>query len=88
MGYLETKISQYVETLFTQLDANKADAGCELKQAKNVCQDFLKLIRGDILDATLITISPKTYFNAASAAMNEINRLLDEELQHLTKQIN
>ncbi len=87
MGYLETKISQYVETLFTQLDANKAGAGCELKQAKSVCLDFLKLIRGDILDASLITISPKAYFNAASAAMNEINRLLDEELQHLTKHI-
>ncbi|MCF2948315.1 nitrate- and nitrite sensing domain-containing protein [Paraglaciecola aquimarina] len=90
LGYLETKINQLSQTVFKHF-ADKRFSHPEhnqiLKIAQESCQYFLALLHTELLEVNKVTIAPETYFEAASKAMNGINRLLDNELQALKQQV-
>jgi hypothetical protein len=90
LGYLETKISQLSHNVFKQLESNQftqSDQINMLNAAKDLCQSFTALIRSDLLSVSQVTISTATYFEAASLAMDAINRILDAELQVLKEKV-
>ncbi|MGJ8681214.1 nitrate- and nitrite sensing domain-containing protein [Paraglaciecola sp.] len=90
LGYLETKITQLSQTVFSQLEVNQSTQPEQIKMlnaAKDLCQSYTQVMRSDLLDVTTVTISSSTYFEAASLAMDAINRILDAELQLLKEKV-
>lgn len=90
LGYLETKINQLTESVFTHFKVNQANQPQRpqmVKLAKESCQYFTALLQTELLEVDKVIITPEQYFEAASQAMNAINRLLDSELQILKSQV-
>jgi hypothetical protein len=87
LGYLETKISQLSELVFTNITTNQTQQVKMVNLAKDSCQYFTALLQTELLEVNTVKISPEQYFEAASQAMDAINRLLDSELLCLQQQI-
>lgn len=90
LGYLETKISQLSQTVFNQLQVNQFTQSEQIQMlstAKDLCKSFTQLMREDLIEVTTVTISSANYFEAASLAMDSINRILDAELQLVKEKV-
>lgn len=90
LGYLETKISQLTELVFIHFKTNQLDQPQRSQMvnlAKESCQYFIALLQTELLEVNTVKMTPEQYFEAASQAMDAINRLLDSELQVLKRQV-
>lgn len=87
LGYLETKISQLTESVFTHFSVNQPPSSVMVNLAKESCQYFTALLHTELLEVNTVKITSEQYFEAASQAMDAINRLLDSELQTLKCQV-
>lgn len=90
LSYLTERVSELSSVVFKQFKRSNSNAQynlLDLTTAENKCKELVRTIESELIQKNEVTLPSDSYFNLASNAMDEMNKILKSNMSVLMKTI-